>query len=201
MGVVAASCAAPAGPTAAAPSPPPGDAAPAVAAPLERAYESETLGLALRYPAGWRIVEARACPETEAHRAAECLLEGEEAKVTLVEDSPAAPPGAEIPPWPGEFEAVRRANVEGLTAAARVDRLDPEDVVSRSDTEVAVDGDSAVLLRLFAYDHTAIEVHAVRGATAWRFGFAGENPNDPDAAGHEATYRAILGTVRLTNRR
>jgi len=156
-------------------------------------YHNEKFGYEIRYPAGWKAVEAR--PRTnddKAHSTGEVLFPGVYQKVTFKE------PEGKF--WPGEFLVLVYEHAEGQTLdewadSSNTDVHDESLVTGAEDTTLA--GRQARRYSIFGFDHTEIAVAFVHEGKIYEISYAGSNPNDPDVDEHALIYEHMQQSFRL----
>jgi len=160
-----------------------------------RTYKQPAFGYEISYPAGWKVVEAAPKKSDQAQWEGDVLLDDEVQKTTFLE----TPYGL----WQGQFQVSVEAVPEGLGIEEWLKKNEPRDITGGSlvqgRSDVTVDGKPGVRLSVFGFDHEEILVVFLRGRRLFHFGFAGRNPNDPEAAAHSAVYDRMLASFRLTD--
>ena len=158
-------------------------------------YTGEEYGFSIKYPNGYRVIEAKPHSETKSIWGAEILSGLELFQVTFIE--------AEYEIWPGQFGISVLLNESGLGREEWVDNLmenedvalnvpNPEDLSIFGVGEVTIDGNEVVRLHFFNFDHTGIELFTAHGGFIYNLSFAGNNPNDPSVEEHKAIYTEMV---------
>lgn len=158
-------------------------------------YTCEEYGFSIKYPVGYRVIEAKPRSETKSQWGAEILSEFELHKVTFIE--------IEYEMWPGQFEISVLPNEDGLGLMEWVERFMEKEEVALVEPdsddpsifgvgEVTIDGKPVIRLHLFNYDHTGIELFTTHNGYIYNLSFAGSNPNDPSVEEHMALYVEMI---------
>ena len=158
-------------------------------------YSCEKYGFSIKYPTGYRVIEAKPRSETESIWGAEVLSGLELYQVTFIE--------AEYEMWPGSFEICVMSNEDGFGLMEWIERFWENEEVALQEPnsedpsifgigEVIIDGNPVVRLHLFNYDHTGIELYVAHGDLIYKLGFAGTNPNDPSVNEHKSIYNEMV---------
>ncbi len=158
-------------------------------------YSCEKYGFSIKYPAGYRVIEAKPRSETKSIWGAEVLSGLELYQVTFIE--------AEYEMWPGSFGICVMPNENSFELEKWVERfMENEEVALQEPNskdpsifgigEVIIDDNPVVRLHLFNYDHTGIELFVAHGGLIYNLSFAGTNPNDPSVNEHKAIYNEMI---------
>jgi hypothetical protein len=158
-------------------------------------YSCEDYSYSIRYPDGYKVIEAKPRRETKSVWSAEVLSEWELHRVTFIE--------AEYEMWPGLFEISVMPNDDGLglmdwvedfinSAEVALSEPDTNDASIFGAGEVSIEGRPAIKLHLFNYDHTGIELFVDYSGVIYNLSFAGSNPSDPNVEEHRAIYIEML---------
>lgn len=158
-------------------------------------YENEEYGYSIRYPEGYKVVEAKPRRETDSIWGAEVLAGSEHHKVTFIE--------IEYEMWYGSFEISVRPDEERAGLMEWIENwLEREEIAltepDRGDSTifgsgaVNIDGRPAIKLHFFNYDHVGIELFVENEGYIYNLSFAGANPNDPNVDEHKAIYSEMI---------
>jgi len=163
---------------------------------LAELYRNQDFGYEISFPEGWRLVEAARRQGPGTKWAAEVLSGDELQKVTFLET------GERV--WPGEFQIRVLANPGGLSLDAWTEKYSNTDVVDPTGgslvtgmRNITLGGVPARRLEVFMFDHSGVDIVAVRGEYVLLLSYVGSTPNDPDLEEHRRVSEAMVGSFRL----